>query len=178
MSDANDDLLTRAAQARREGRFGDAKRDLVDAISALRKQPAGAGLARALRVLGEVERRLHNSTAAREHYEEAVAHYRSGDDILALAHTIRHLGDVHHDAGRSELAEPCYREALELYRSQPHSPALDVANAIRSMALLKSEAGELAQARMLWEEARGLYEQGQIAEGVAECSQRLARLAG
>ena len=177
MSDAND-LVARAAQAKREGRCADAQQDLTQAIAALRGQSSGNDLAHALRLLGEVERKLHDGPAAREHYEEAVACYRMRNDPLALAHTVRHLGDVHHDAGRSDLAEACYREALELYRSRPGANTLDVANAIRSMAVLKSEIGEVQEARRLWEEARELYAQVQILEGVSECARRLAQLAG
>jgi hypothetical protein len=93
-----------------------------------------------------------------------------------LAHTIRHLGDVHHDAGLPELAEPCYNEALGLYRGHPEASALDVANAVRSMAVLKAETGEGDQALLLWEEARGLYSQLTVTAGVTECDKRMARL--
>jgi len=123
-----------------------------------------------------VNRKLHDNAAARQHYEEAVALYRKHGDRLALAHTVRHLGDVYQEGHHPELAEPCYREALELYRSCADVPPLDLANAIRSMAVLKGENGETAQARALWQEAQSLYAQVNVPQGVAESSARLARL--
>lgn len=169
--------MQRAAEAKRGQRFADARQDLLQAVGLLRQQPASVELAQALRLLGEVERKLHDNAAARHHYEEAVALYREYGDRLAPAHTLRHLGDVHHEAHHPDLAEPCYCEALELYRSCADAPPLDLANAIRSMAVLKSESGETQQARTLWQEARDLYTQVNVAAGVAESSARLARLA-
>jgi tetratricopeptide (TPR) repeat protein len=159
-----------------DDRLVDAKRDLLESISLCRQTDDRVKLAMALRELGEMERRLNNGAAARQHYEEAVALYRGTGDALRLAHTVRHLGDVHHDAGREELAEPCYREALHLYRSHNEARPLDLANAIRSMAVLKGEAGEAGESRLLWEEARDLYAAVKVPAGVAECSARLARL--
>ena len=176
MSAASEQLIERAAQARKENRPADAKQDLTEAIALLRQDEPGPELAQALRLLGKVERKLHDHAAARQHYEEAVSIYRTCGDAPTLAHTIRHLGDVHHDAGRRELAEPCYSEALNLYRGNPEASALDVANAVRSMAVLKAETGEGDQALLLWEEARDLYSGLNVTAGVTECDKRLARL--
>lgn len=177
MRDNSNDLVTRAALAKRERRFADARQDLLQAIDLLRQQPAGVELAQALRLLGEVERKLHDNAAACRHYQEAVVLYRQRGDRLALAHTVRHLGDVYQEAKNPELAEPCYREALELYRACADAPPLDLANAIRSLAVLKGETGETQQARTLWQEAHDLYAQVNVVQGVAESSARLARLA-
>src|SRR5436305_3168531 len=156
MSDATDDLQRRALQARREGRLVDARRDLMAAVGLLREEGVQVELAQALRNLGELERRL-DGDAARRHYEEAVAILRESAEPLRLAHTVRHLGDVYSEAGRAELAEPCYHEALALYRGHEHTLPLDLANAIRSHAVLKEDAGDIEEARRLWEEARDLY---------------------
>jgi len=172
------DLLTRATQAKREGRLADARRDASIAAGLLREDPPGAELANALRLVGELERKLHQDIAARAHYEEAVHLCYLYSDTMTLAHTVRHLGDLYYEAGQTELAQPCYREALNLYRSQVNPPPLELANAIRSMAILKSDSGEMEQAKVLWQEARDLYALVNIKEGVAESSERLARLAG
>lgn len=172
------DLVLHATQAKAEGRLTDARRDASEAAGRLREQPPGVELAKALRLLGEVERKLHQDQAARVHYEEAVQLCWIYADPLTLAHTVRHLGDLYHEAGQSELAQPCYRQALTLYRAQTDAPPLDLANAIRSMAILKSDNGEMEQARVLWQEARNLYALVNVKEGVAESSERLARLAG
>jgi tetratricopeptide (TPR) repeat protein len=175
MSEVSDKLLTQASQARREHRLADAKRDLVEAVDLCRKTGTRIELAGALTGLGQIERDLKHGDAAREHYVEAVAIYRGEGDALKLAHTIRHLGDIHRNEGHRELAEPCYREALNLYRSR-EAPPLDLANALRGFAILQDDAGEVREAKLLWEEARALYAAVNVEAGVAESSRRLALL--
>ncbi len=174
MPDAVNQLLARATQARRENRPADAKRDLTEAVEICRRSNVPSQLAIALADLGQIERDLHHSDAALQHYEEAVAIWRAEGDPLKLAHTVRHVGDIQRSEGRMELAEPCYREALNLYRGNEQTPPLDLANAIRGMALLKEGVGEGEQARPLWTEARDLYATVGVKEGVAECNRRLA----
>jgi tetratricopeptide (TPR) repeat protein len=128
------------------------------------------GRARELRQLGESARRT-DSTMARKYYEEAVGLFREVGEPLTLAHIIRHLGDVYHEQGRPNLAEPCYHEALELYRNHEKGSSLDLANAIRSLAVLRWE-----QARALWEEARDLYATLRIEAGIKEGTDRLEAL--
>ncbi len=176
-SNAADHFTRRAHQARTEGRLADARCDLLEAVGFLRQQGSKGALAQTLRNLGELERRLPDADAARRHYEEAVAMFREWDDPLRLAHTVRHLGDVHHDAGRAALAEPCYHEALAIYRSLEHAPPLDLANAIRSLAVLKGDASEIDEASHLWQEAHDLYTALDIPAGVAESASQLSRLA-
>jgi tetratricopeptide (TPR) repeat protein len=176
MSDVSDDLTRHASRARREHRPGDAKRDLVEAVDLCRRAGTRIELAKALTGLGQIERDLHEIDAARGHYEEAVAIYREEGDALKLAHTIRHLGDILRHEEQRELAESCYREALDLYRAHAQTPPLDLANAIRGWAILKGDAGEVREARLLWEEARGLYSAVKVEAGVAESSRRLALL--
>ncbi len=129
-------------------------------------------LARAqeLRRRGEAARR-RDRALARLCYEEAVALFRETDEQLLLAHTIRHLGDVYHEQGRPDLAEPCYHEALGLYRDHKDDSSLDLANAIRSLAVLRWE-----QARGLWEEVRDLYSTLHIEAGIKESTARVAAL--
>jgi hypothetical protein len=75
-----------------------------------------------------------------------VASARRGADPLRLAHRVRHLGDAYYYAGRAALAEPCYVEALSIYRGHARTRPLDLANAIRSFAVLKDEVGAAADA--------------------------------
>jgi hypothetical protein len=74
------------------------------------------------------------------------------------------------------LAEACYQEALAIYRGHEKSPPLAFANALRPLAIVKQDSGQLEEARGLWEEARQLYGAAKVPEGVAECSARLAHL--
>jgi tetratricopeptide (TPR) repeat protein len=178
MTEAIRKILDAAEQAHRENRLLDVKRGCVEAISLLRQEGAGADLANVTRRLAETERKLGERDAAIQRYGEAVALYREVDEPLRLAHTIRHLGDVLYEAGRADLAEPHFQEALAIYRAaQPQPSAGDLANAIRSMAVLKDEADEIEQAIALWSEARSLYATLNYPPAIAETSARLALLA-
>lgn len=106
---------------------------------------------------------------ARKLYEQAAERYRSLDDPLALAHTIRHVADVYRQQGQRESAERCYDEALAIYRAHSESPPLDLANAIRGLALIRNQAP-------LWREARDLYAEVGVEAGVEECSRKLGTL--
>jgi tetratricopeptide (TPR) repeat protein len=110
-------------------------------------------------------------------YRRAVAIARNSDDSLLLAHRVRHLGDAYYYARRLELAEPCYVEALSIYRRHQHTPSLDLANAIRSFAVLKHELGATEEAQRLWQEAHDLYLATNTSAGVSESAARLALLA-
>lgn len=107
----------------------------------------------------------------------AVAGLRKADDPLRLAHAVRHLGDAYYYAGRASLAEPCYVEALSIYRRHEDRRPLDLANAIRSFAVLKDEVGAAQEAQRLWQEAHDLYVAVNVPAGVAESAARLALLA-
>ncbi len=169
-------LLTQALQARREGRPLDARRDLLSAVALNRQTGDPLQLAAALTALGQIERDLHNLDTARDHYEEAVGIYRAAGNDRCLAHAIRHLGDIYRHAGRREVAQSCYVEALALYRNDPRTGSLELANAIRSMAILSDGSDDTEQSRSLWIEARSLYAAVNVKEGVDECSRRLASL--
>ena len=177
MPDTAEKLIRRAYRARREHRPADAHRDFGEAVSLCRQSGTRRDLVRALKGLGQIERDLGRGDAARPLYEEAVALCRGEGDPLALAHTVRHLGDIHQDAGRLELAEPCYVEALTIYRCEEGTDTLDLANAVRPLAILKEAVGEVEEARRLWEEAKELYMAVDVAGGVEESSARLERLA-
>jgi tetratricopeptide (TPR) repeat protein len=176
MSETSDKLIQQALQARRENRFADAERDLVEAVDICRQAGVRVELARALTNLGQIERDLYRGDQVLQHYEEAVALYRAEGDVLRLAHTVRHVGDIQRGAGRLQLAERSYHEALELYRGHAGTPLLDLANTLRGFALLKNTVGDAEAARPLWEEARDLYAAVNVAAGVKESTRQLALL--
>jgi tetratricopeptide (TPR) repeat protein len=136
MSDLADQLMREAVQARKEKRLADAKRDWAEAVELCLLEGMKRDLAAALKGLGQIERDMGHGNAALPLYEEAVALCREAGEALALAHTIRHLGDIHPEAGRLELAEPCYHEALTVYRGNERTAPLDLANAIRPLAIV------------------------------------------
>ena len=152
---------------------------LVEAVAICRETGASRELSVALGKLGHVEQDAGRHEAARACYEEAVAAARAVADPLRLAHAVRHLGDVHRHARRLTDAEACYEEALSLYgRHAAGAAALDHANALRPMAILKEELGHAEEARVLWGRARELYGAAGIEAGVAECADHLAGLDG
>ena len=153
------------------------KEDLEARIARLRLDGRSGQLAFALRDLGELCRKLHDPAAALAAYREAVGLLRAHARDLKLAHTVRHLGDVHMDAGRASEAEPCYVEALAIYRSHPDPDPLDLANAIRGMAILREQQGGNAVALELWREAATLYQRCGVTAGVEEsrrCGDKLS----
>jgi tetratricopeptide (TPR) repeat protein len=176
VSSAIDNLVVLARHARFEDPEG-ARRDLVEAVALARRVQDRLQLAKTLTALGQIERDLHHADEALRHYEEAAAIYRAADAPLKLAHTVRHVGDIHRHEGQLKLAEPCYQEALTIYRAHKETPPLDLANAIRGLALLKEVAGDGQQAKTLWEEARELYASANVETGVKESERRLALLA-
>ena len=175
MADAIVDLIHHANRLRFEQPL-DAYRLYADAVRRSREAGLPRELIQALKGLGQIERDLKNGEAALPHYEEAVSLCRQQGDALLLAHTVRHVGDIHQDAGRDQLAETCYQEALSIYRNHAQTNPLDLANAVRPLALLKENAGEVDEAKNLWAEARDLYAASNVPQGVAECSRRFTRL--
>jgi tetratricopeptide (TPR) repeat protein len=125
-----------------------------------------------LRGLGELARRNRDLAAAQACYEEASNLLRSSPNRLKFAHTVRHLGDVYTERQDWSHAEPCFVEALDIYRNHPSPPTLDLANAIRAHAVLKSARGAHEEAKGLWAEAGQLYEAAGISAGVEECRRR------
>jgi tetratricopeptide (TPR) repeat protein len=178
MSTEIDTILNSARQARSEKRLQDAKSALFNALEHCRRADAKDDLAVTLKALGQIERDMGNREMALPLYEEAVAIYRDQDQPLALAHTIRHVADILQDMGRGELANLAYREALAIYRAHPEASALDLANAIRGLAILSFDTGKRDEAKSLWQEARELYASANVQAGVDESSRRLALLEG
>jgi ribosomal protein S18 acetylase RimI-like enzyme len=129
---------------------------------------------RSLRALADAASRDGDDAAAASHYAEAVAVARAGGDDRLLAHTVRHEGDVLRRAGRLDEARARYDEALSLYRSLEEPAVLELANALRPMALLLDAVGDPGAAAV-WAEARDLYARAGVAEGVDEADAALGR---
>lgn len=149
---------------------------LSEAVALCRRAGADRELATALRRLGHAEQDAGRDDVAAARYEEAVAAARRTGDPLLLAHAIRHVGDAHRARRRLSTAETCYDEALALYAAEDEPSALDYANAIRPMAILKEALGKTEEARHLWQRAKALYATVTIVAGVAECDENLSRL--
>ena len=169
------ELIDRSTTARRENRPKDAWWDLANAVRISRESGNRVDLIRSLKAFGQIERDTHYVESARATYEEAVELCREENDPIALAHTIRHLGDIHQELDQFEAAEACYSEALRLYRGDVRTEKLDLANTVRSIALLRDATGMSNEAVGFWQEAKDLYETVKVPAGVNECSERLAQ---
>jgi tetratricopeptide (TPR) repeat protein len=122
---------------------------------------------------GVQARREGHLDAAAQHYAAALATSRAHGEILHTAHIARHLGDIHRENGLSSEAEPLLKEAVEIYRCNLDTKVLDLANALRPLAMLLDSLGDHRNAVELWQEAKTLYMAIRIAEGVAECDSHL-----
>jgi len=165
-------LFSEAGRLRFEGDCAGALSLLERAVVLARQIGDTARLGRMLARLGQVHRDLGDSSAALACCSEAAELARRAGDEAALAHRLRHIADIHSDAGRLDAAEPVCEEALALYRGLDDAAPLDLANAVRPLALLREKQGRTAEARALWEEARSLYERAGVPAGAEESARR------
>ena len=171
------DLLDRGWRQRRQGgKTEDTLVDILEAITILRKIGAKQELIDALGRLGHLEMDRGRWDRAHTVYEEAIALSVTIGDELRRAHKTRHLGDVHRHAGRQDDASVCYEQALTIYRSHPAPPKGDLANAIRMVALVREDQHRVEEAIELWNEARTLYGELNIAAGVEEADSHIKSL--
>ena len=158
------EFIASAIQLRREGDYAASKRAASEAVEAARAQHHQLDLGKALRELAETERKLHNSTAACQHYEEASNILRRTGPPLLFAHTIRHLGDLYTHNRNLAQAEHCCLKALETTAS-------------KTTPTRWTTPTPSAAARDLWQQVRNLYIALDIPEGVAGLSDELDRIA-
>ena len=116
--------------------------------------------------------RLSDATAL---YEEAAESFQQEQQPQRWAHALRHAAEFAVRAGDCATGLREARIVLEYYRSTPPTP-LEMANALRVMALAEAAAGERDNALMHWEEARDLYVDAGVADGVVEAERRRAAL--
>lgn len=160
----------------REDRFDDARRERTRAVVLCRKSGSRGDLVRALEALAKVERDAGRRQEAIRLCREAVDLCRSDGEPASVAHAVRHLGDALFESGRRTEAEHHALEALELYRSSDTTRPADMADALRTLGLIREDAARISDAMALWREARGLYASAGVAERIAECDVHLRRL--
>jgi tetratricopeptide (TPR) repeat protein len=175
MSESLEEILERGYLARRESRTADARAAFIDAVRHAAEAKNPEYLAEALCGLGQAERDIENIDAARHHYSLAEELYRKNGPPERLAYALRHLADVEREACLPVEAEPRYVEAESIYRQAGETHRLDLANTLRGLALVTDSQGAGSKAQPLWREARELYAELNVKEGVAECDKSLAR---
>ena len=123
-----------------------------------------------LQALLETARRVRaeDAVASRAAYAEAADLARADMRPDVLAHALRHLSDLDREARRNDAARMEADEAVALYRQS--GGGLDLANALRLAALARGGS----ETRLLWAEARDIYQAAGVDAGVAECERQLA----
>jgi tetratricopeptide (TPR) repeat protein len=116
--------------------------------------------------------RLSDATAL---YEEAAQSFQAEDQPARWAHALRHAAEFALRAGDSVTGLREAQIVVEYYRGAPPT-TLEMANALRVMALAEAAAGEKDSAMEHWSEARVLYRDAGIADGVLEADRHVALL--
>lgn len=93
---------------------------------------------------------------------------------LQRAYDLRHASDRARLEGRSVEALGNATEAVAIYANLPER-RLDLANALTLKALALDALDRPAEAALDWTEARRLYADLGVTEGVTECDARLSR---
>lgn len=170
------DHLRGAVDARRAGQANEAWRHLIAAEAICRSTGRRRDLVTTLAGMAQLHRDAGDAASALPLFDEAVTHCQQLRDPHLLAQALRHLGEVHLELRGFDRAQQHLQDALNLYRTQPGTPPLDLANAVRPLAVCLERQGADDEARALWAEARDLYDTLGIPEGVAECAAAVARL--
>jgi hypothetical protein len=121
-------------------------------------------------------RRQGRLSDAKALYEEAAESFLREQQPARWAHALRHAAEL---AVRTGDAVDGLREAQAViahYRSSPPH-TLEMANAMRVLALAEAAAGERDNACVHWSEARALYVDVGVVDGIVEADRRVAALA-
>ncbi len=170
------DLLEKSWAFRKEGQYDDAIMLLEEARYLCSEFGFREEMARVLAIYAQIERDHDKIEPALEYYHKALDILRGLSSPLKTAHTLRHIADIQREKGKLEISEKNYTEALNIYRYDERTGSLDLANAVRGFALLKEDMENVRDAIQLWEEARDLYQEVGVAEGVGECEDRIKLL--
>ena len=109
-------------------------------------------------------------------YERAIDLARAANDMAQRAHAQRHVRELHRELGQHRSAVSAAAEAVALYRQHDGDASLDLANALRVLALAHGSLGESPAAAASWQEARSLYMAVGVHAGVDECDQHMTQL--
>lgn len=170
-----EDHLRESVAARRAGRSEDAWTHLLAAEAICRSQGRRRDLVTALAGMAQLHRDASDFASALPLYEEAVTHAQQLRNPVVLARALRHLGEVHLELRQFERAQQHLRDAIDLYRQGPDTPPLELANALRPLAICLERQGAAAESRASYIEARDLYASLAIEPGVAECAAGISR---
>jgi tetratricopeptide (TPR) repeat protein len=165
-------LIEQGRKARRERRFEEARSLFVQALNACCTDDDPRLVAELHAELAYVERALHDVQAAETDYRQATEMFRTVRDPYRTAHNMRHLADILRETGRPSEAAPFYSESIEFFRKSGEYP-LQLANALRGLALLQGELKDFSGSIQSWAEAKALYQMANVDAGVAESRKRI-----
>lgn len=117
--------------------------------------------------------RLSDATAL---YEEAAESFQAEEQPARWAHALRHAAEFALRAGDCTTGLREAQVVVHYYRSSQPTP-LEMANALRVLAMAEMAAGERDSAVAHWSEARDLYTDAGVVDGVNEAERRVAALA-
>ncbi|HEX4739195.1 MAG TPA: hypothetical protein VH331_16715 [Allosphingosinicella sp.] len=123
--------------------------------------------ARSIRTAGD-------AAAAEQLYRQGAELAHSEEDDILRAHALRHVSDLARERGDIADALATAQEAVALYRATLDTRTLDLANALRLLALALESSGRQQEAAPAWHEARGLYADVDVQAGVEEAERHLA----
>ncbi|MFL9841027.1 hypothetical protein ABS767_08650 [Sphingomonas sp. ST-64] len=173
-------FLDQGEDRRRAGQPDAARHCFAEAISVFHLDCDLAGEARALTRQARLARDAGNLEWAQHDQQAAIALLRKAGDGHALARALRRAGDIFLAQGDQERAAAALAEAFVLYEASPDAGTLEIADAVRSVALLAEALGEPEQALMMWQDARERYAQAREAggnPGLTEADTHIAALA-
>ncbi len=168
-------LLSDAWAERRAGQYDEA-RALVDRAEQMCPTDAHALLGRVYHVRMQLASDHGLADEALRLCQRSLDYYRAAGDPQRIAHSMRHVADLERRSGRHASAARLYEEALDIYRGSDQTSALNLANLLRGYALALQETQQIAEATNCWKEARDLYDQLSISEGVHEADHMLEQL--
>ena len=168
-------LIDLGRQARRQHHLDEARARLQEALKCCGDGEHPRLLAELHAELAYVERALNDNPVAETHYRKATEMFRVLGDEHRTAHNARHLADILRETGRPAEAAPLYSESIEIFRKSGEYP-LQLANAVRGLALMQHDLGNATLSLQSWAEARALYQLVGVDAGVAESQRQIDEL--
>ena len=134
-----------------QAKFDLAEKASGEAIAIFREHRAGRGGGWALRVKGDIARKRHNLSDARNYYNEAMSIFNSLGDRVDHARTLNSLGAIMQQEGAYMLAREQYEHALVLARQQGARQI--EGRALRGLGEVARLMGHFTEARRYYNDA-------------------------
>lgn len=170
-------LLQKAWDQRRQSNYEEARK-LVEQAEALCQASDHAYLGRIAHIYMQFEADHDNFEKAVEFSKQSIAHYEQAQLQDKIAHATRHLADLQSQLGQLEASEANFRKVLSVYQGQSNTHPGNLANAVRAFAVLLEKTPKKQEALQHWKQAKELYANVGIKEGVEEAETSIRRLEG